>query len=184
MNKYLLIVIAVLVAAIAVLTRQVKKLHTEASRQTGNVEALMDTVRTYKFRDSLSSASVASLQFNVKELKKYRAEDARLISDLKLRPKDVQYITKTVTRTRDSIVYVPQPDGCFHFKSHWLQIDACAPDSNMVVQSRDSIAQVIHVNYRHRFLWWRWGVKSIRQEVVNFNPRSKIGYSEIVKVEK
>ena len=52
----------------------------------------------------------------------------------------------------------------------------------MVIETRDSIAQIVHAIYKHRFLWWKWGIKGFRQEIVNFNPKSKIEYSEIVKV--
>lgn len=185
MKKYLIItaVFIALLSGVAFLLRQNKALRMEAKRQAGNVSTLMEDAKKYKIRDSLNVLSVSALSLTVNELKKYRADDAKLIKELKLRPKDVQYITHTETVTRDSLVYVPDSDSCFHYRDKWLSIDACLRDSSMVVQSRDSIVQVMHAVYKHRFLWWRWGLKGIKQEVVNFNPNVSIRYYIFIKIE-
>lgn len=180
--KYLILTTVVLFIGIGFLFRQNQQLRAERDRQAGNVETLMGEVTRYKVKDSLNAVSVSALNLTVEELKKYRADDAKLIKELKLRPKDVEYITKTKIITRDSLVYKIDSVGCFHYKDEWLKVDACIGDSSMVIESRDSIAQVVHAIYKHRFLWWRWKVIGFRQEVVSFNPRSEVGYSEIVKV--
>lgn len=177
-------ILVILLAAIVVLFQQNHILRAERDRQIGNIETLMGEVKRYKMKDSLNVASVSSLNLTVEELKKHRAEDAKLIKELKLRPKDVEYITKTEIKTKDSLVYRIDTVGCFHYRDKWLRVDACMADSLMTMESRDSITQVVHAIYKHRFLWWRWGIKGFRQEIVNFNPKSEIGYSEIVKVSK
>lgn len=184
MKKYLIIaaVFIALLSGVAFLLRQNKTLRLEAERQAGNVSTLMEDAKKYKIRDSLNVLSVGALRLTVNELKKYRADDAKLIKDLKLRPKDVQYIAHTETVTRDSLVYVPGLDSCFHYRDKWLSVDACLRDSSMVVQSRDSIVQVMHAVYKHRFLWWRWGLEGVRQEVVNFNPNTVIEYHDVVSI--
>lgn len=174
--------LVVLLVVIAVLFQQNHTLRTERDRQISNVETLMGEVKLYKVKDSLNVASVSSLNLTVEELKKYRAEDAKLIKELKLRPKDVEYIAKTEIKTKDSLIYKIDTVGCFHYRDKWLRVDACIADSSMVIETRDSIAQIVHAIYKHRFLWWKWGIKGFRQEIVNFNPKSKIEYSEIVKV--
>lgn len=184
MKKYLIItaVFIALLSGVAFLLRQNKALRMEAKRQAGNVSTLMEDAKKYKIRDSLNVLSVSALRLTVDELKKYRADDAKLIKELKLRPKDVQYITYTETVTRDSLVYVPGPDSCFHYRDKWLSVDACLRDSSIVVQSRDSIVQVIHAVYKHRFLWWRWGLKGVRQEVVNFNPNASLSFTNAINI--
>lgn len=128
-------------------------------RQISNVETLMGEVKLYKVKDSLNVASVSSLNLTVEELKKYRAEDAKLIKELKLRLKDVEYIAKTEIKTKDSLIYKIDTVGCFHYRDKWLRVDACIADSSMVIETRDSIAQIVHAIYKHRFLWWKWGIK-------------------------
>lgn len=180
--KKTLWLLVVLLVVIAVLFQQNHTLRTERDRQISNVETLMGEVKLYKVKDSLNVASVSSLNLTVEELKKYRAEDAKLIKELKLRLKDVEYIAKTEIKTKDSLIYKIDTVGCFHYRDKWLRVDACIADSSMVIETRDSIAQIVHAIYKHRFLWWKWGIKGFRQEIVNFNPKSKIEYSEIVKV--
>lgn len=184
MNKYLLIAIIILLGIVAGLSNCLNKEIKERSRQERNVEVLNDDIKRYKFQDSVNAISVGELNYKISELKKYRADDARLIKDLNLRLKDVREIIKTEIVTRDSLVYVLDTAGCFHHRSKWLKVDACIRDSSMTIESRDSIAQIIHTEYKHKFLFWRWGVKGFRQEIINFNPHSNIEYSEFIKVKK
>ena len=92
-------ILVILLAVIVVLFQQNHILRAERDRQIGNIEALMGEVKRYKMKDSLNVASVSSLNLTVEELKKYRAEDVKLIKELKLRPKDVEYITMKEIKT-------------------------------------------------------------------------------------
>ena len=193
MRKYLFIAIAIiaLLGSVSYLLSQNRSLRADNERQSGNVSTLMDSVRHYKVAvrhgDSVSlvnAASVSALNLTIDEFKRYRADDAKLIEELNLRIKDVEYLAKTEIKTKDSLVFKIDTVGCFHYLDKWLRVDACIGDSSMVIESRDSIAQVVHAIYKHRFLWWRWKVIGFRQEVVNFNPKSEIGYSEIVRIQK
>lgn len=182
MNKYIFGVIVALFIALFIVININTKIRTDRDRLQNNQSSLLETVKHYKYADSLNAVSVSALQLKVSELKKYRAEDSKLIKELKIRPKDVEYITKTEIVTRDSLVYVIDSVGCFRYSDKWLKVDACVNDSSMIIQSRDSIAQVLHPVYKHRFLWWRWGLKGVQQDIINFNPRSKIEYSEVIKI--
>jgi len=144
----------------------------------------MTEAKNYQFRDSLQAVSVAALELRLAELKKYREEDAALIRELRMRPKDVEYITHTETVVRDSLIYILQPDSCFRYSDRWLTVDACLRDSSMYIESRDSLVQIIHREYKHRFLWWRWGLKGVRQEIIHFNPNATITYKEFIRVHK
>ena len=72
-------ILVILLAVIVVLFQQNHILRAERDRQIGNIEALMGEVKRYKMKDSLNVASVSSLNLTVEELKKYRAEDVKLI---------------------------------------------------------------------------------------------------------
>ena len=182
MNKYLFGALGALIIALFICINMNTNIKAERDRLQSNQSSLLETVKHYKYADSLNAVSVGVLQLKVSELNEYRAEDAKLIKELRIRPKDVEYITKTEIVTRDSLVYVIDSVGCFHYSDKWLKVDACVNDSSMIIQNRDSIAQVLHPIYKHRFLWWRWGLKGVQQEVINFNPRSKIEYSEVIKI--
>ncbi|MDD3161505.1 MAG: hypothetical protein PHX49_06215 [Bacteroidales bacterium] len=156
----------------------------ERIRQENNVETLLSDNKEYKIRDSLNVLQVAALTLNIDELKKYRSEDLQLINDLKLKKNRVEYITKTSILTKDSIVFKLQPsDSCFHYSDKWLRVDACLSDSSMIIESKDSIVQVINRIPKHKFLWFSWGTKGYKIDVVNFNPNSKISYSEFIRLQ-
>lgn len=185
MKKYIVISIVVLtlLGMLFVSHKMYLKEKRERIRQQSNVETLMTNVKHYKVSDSLNAVSVASLNLNVSELKKYRAGDVALIKELKLKPGRVDYITKYLIETKDSLVYVIQPsDSCFHYKSKWLQVDACIRDSSMYISSKDSIAQIFHREYKHKFLFLKWGTKGFKQEIINFNPHSVIRYPEFIEL--
>lgn len=183
MKKYLVLFICILAGGFIFLIKQNKELKRENNRQSGNVETLMGDIKLYKVRDSLNVAENNALTLTVEEFKKYRADDAKLIKDLKMRPKDVEYITKTEIKTETVLEYRIDSVGCFRYKDKWLQVDACVGDS-MIIQSRDSIAQIITPIYKRRFLWWKWKVTGIRQVVTNFNPNSTVSHSEIIRMKK
>ena len=182
MKKYLFIFIVLWFGVTIFLANSLKKEKLERQRQEKNVETLNMDIKHFKYKDSLNVASIAGLNYTVAELNKYRVEDAKLIKELKLRSKDVKEIIKTRIVTRDSLVYKIDTIECFHHKSKWLRVDACIKDSTMVIESRDSITQIIHTEYKHKFLWWRWGVKGFRQAIVNFNPHSIIEDSEFIQI--
>lgn len=46
---------------------------------------------------------------------------------------------------------------------------------------RDSTQIIVAHVYKHSFLWWRWGVKGYKVEVVNFNPHATVLYNSYVK---
>jgi len=183
MKRILFWGVGILLLALTVLWRENRKLDKEYRRQTENVSALMGKVKSYKFRDSLNISEVSGLRLKVSELNEQREEDLNLIKELKLRPKDVQYITKTEVITKDSLIFILQPDSCFHHQSEFLKIDVCLRDSSLYYESRDSIIQVVYPEYRHKFLWFRWGLRGMKQKIINLNPHSYIGYSEFILLE-
>jgi len=140
----------------------------ESARLSDNMKSLCTGLEEYKIRDSLNVVENHVLRLNIEELKELRNADAKLIKDLNLRPKEVEYITTTKVVTKDSLVFVLK-DSCFNYSDKWVDFYANIPDSTFT--------------YKHKFLWWRWGTKGYKQTIVNHNPRSKIVYNEIVKVE-
>lgn len=189
MKKYLILTIVILLSGLGLLFRQNKKLQAERDRQSGNVETLMTTIKKYKYADSLNAASVSALNLNIDELKKYRADDAILIKELGVKNKNLEAIMKTSIHTSDTIFkefWHPSPDKpeCLEYKDKWSHVVACFKDSTVYYSNRDSLIAVIHRIPKRKFLWWSWGTKGYKLELVNFNPKSEIDYSEFVRVQK
>ena len=74
-------------------------------RLSDNMKSLCTGLEEYKIRDSLNAVENHVLRLNIEELKELRSADAKLIKELNLRPKEVEYITTTKVVTKDSIVF-------------------------------------------------------------------------------
>ena len=58
------------------------------------------------------------------------------------------------------------------------------PDTTLAYSVRDSITTIVYREYKHKFLWWKWGTKGYKVKIVNFNPHSRIRYDQYVIVDK
>lgn len=189
MTKYLIVAIIILLVGTCFLFRENKSLRSECDRQSGNMETLMRTVRKYKYADSLNGVSLSALNLTIDELKEYREDDARLIKELGIKNKNLEAIIKAGVHTSDTITkeyWHPVPDNpdCLEYSDKWAKVTACFKDSTVMYAVRDSIATVVHRIPKRRFLWWSWGTKGYQVELINFNPRSEIDYSEFIQIAK
>ena len=57
------------------------------------------------------------------------------------------------------------------------------PDTTLAYTVSDSVLTLVYREYKHKFLWWRWGTKGYKVKVVNFNPHATIRYNQYIKVE-
>ena len=110
-----------------------------------------------------------------------RIADKQLIKDLKINSSQLESIHKMGTQTSDTIRIFMPPDSIFRYHDHWTDIKVNIPDSVLTYTMRDSTQIIVAHDYKHRFLWWRWGVKGYKVKVVNFNPHATILYNSYVK---
>lgn len=165
----------------------------ERRRYASNQEVLLSDVRYYKTRDSLNVASVERLQLKVSEYEKNYREQAGLVEDLKIKLKRVRSVATTasqasyrvVTRVRDSVLFreVPIPVKTCYFNNAYVTFRGVLEGDRFVgtIVSRDTLVQVVH-RVPRKFLFFRWGTKAIRQEVVAKNPYSKLVYSAYIEL--
>ena len=188
--------IAVAVAAILFLLlhqdRLIKKYKAESERYRANTTALMEDVTHYKLRDSLNGARADALELSMKELQKWRADDAELIKDLKIKNRDLAAINKAQTQTiielrargkdtliiRDSIV---TPAQAYHIGDKWYNFDCVVADNELSgnLAVRDSLVLIEQVKYKY-FLWWK--TKKIKDRKID--AISKCPYTSIMGVER
>ena len=105
MNKFLITCIVILFILLTAVTSLYNKTLKEKERFEANQTTLMTSLNNFKFRDSLNAVENGRLKLNLSELKELREADFKLIKELKLRPKDVETITKVKVVTRDSIIF-------------------------------------------------------------------------------
>lgn len=172
MNKFFIICIIILFILLAAVTRLYNVTLKEKERFEANQTTLMTSLNNFKFRDSLNAVENGRLKLNLSELKELREADFKLIKELKLRPKDVETITKVKVVTRDSIIFQLK-DSCINYESEWTKVSGCIGDT-LSIETSDSIAFIAHKEYKHKFLFFRWGLERAKVKIINFNPRSSV----------
>ena len=161
-----------------------------------NQETLLNSVRFYKTADSLSVASVGELKLSESQLKAHNEDLIKTLASLNIKVKRLTEASKTASETilqlktslRDTTVIVnnyPVLAKTFTWNDAWVNVNGLITDSTEVqcnIAIQDTLVQIVH---RIPKQWWffKWGTKSLQQEVTTKNPHTKIVYTEYIKVE-
>jgi len=203
MTKYLIGVIIVLAFALLAMTKINNNNVKERDRLSENQAALLSDVKFYKMLDSLSAASVQRLTFTNRELKEHRRDLITTIEGMHIKvtrvnaasttsvksQNKIQVLVRDSIRILEAIPYKTQERidtlQCIEYSDQWLTISGCQEKNEFtgIIESRNTIDQVIH-RVPHKFLFFRWGAKAIRQEVVSRNPKSIITFTEYIEIKK
>ena len=190
-------ILIILIAIIVALSARLKKVTADWDVQRKNVETLFTSVESYKVQDSLQAATIGDLQLTLKQYKQFRAEDAQLISSLKVDNKRLQGVVTTQTESyyqhtaalRDSVkmlitkvpdsIKVPIIVKTANFADAWhsLNIVIDGDSLNYRLRTKESLIVTNHVVPK-RFLWFKFGCKEVRTDVVSKNP-----YVESINIE-
>lgn len=195
MKKTLIVsvIIVVLLSTIFALSASLRTVKADRDVQRKNVETLFSSVETYKVQDSLQAATIGDLQLTLSQYKQFRAEDAQLIESLKVDNKRLQGVVTTQTEAyykhtailRDSVkrletrttnngrdtIKVPIIVKAANFEDKWhtLNIEIDGDSLNYILRTRESLVITNHIIPK-RFLWFRFGCKEVRTDVVSKNP--------------
>ena len=130
-------------------------------------------------------------------------EDKALIKDLGMKVSELQSFQKMGTESRDTVYLTaaePQsagnatieqgdslPDGnaegtdsVLRYRDAWLDFTYWPKSRKLVWESRDTFDIAVQREYKHRFLWWKWGTKGYWTKLVSHNKRTKITYNRFV----
>lgn len=182
-------ILVILIAIIIALSARLKKVKADRDVQRKNVETLFTSVESYKVQDSLQAATIGDLQLTLKQYKQFRAEDAQLISSLKVDNKRLQGVVTTQTESyyqhtaalRDSVkmlitkvpdsIKVPIIVKTANFADAWhsLNIVIDGDSLNYRLRTKESLIITNHVVPK-KFLWFKFGCKEVRTDVVSKNP--------------
>lgn len=183
------ILIAIAVVIISIMTLLVKR--EQYRRKIEHLQSQIEILNSWNIypsiirdtiHDTIPVASAPALVVTKEEYKK--VADKALLKDLDVKPAAITSQLQTEISTRDSIKLRTAPaDNDYIYHDHWTDIHLSLSDSILQYNMRDSIAMFVVRDYKHRFLFWRWGTKGYNVKLVNFNPRAKIKYLKYVKVE-
>ncbi len=135
-------------------------------------------------RDTIrDSVKLITQQVMVMDRGEYKlvAADRRLLEDLQLKVRQVVADQRVAISTADT-VKATRRNSVFAYDDAWLSLRLDTADSILTYKARDSLQTIVAKQYKHRFLWWRWGTKGYTVKVVNFNPHSTLLYNSYIQV--
>lgn len=192
MRRYAVIVVLILcLFAVVMYFREVVKENLRLERN--QVALLSDSLSHYRTKTGELVSSVEQLEMTIGELRRHRSELVSQLKSMKIRLRDIQSLSTTALESRVE-VFVPIRDTIyidtgkvvkaqsFHWSDAWTSIQGVIQNDSVRVkyQSRDTLLQVVRVVPK-RFLFFRWGVKEIRQDVKVSNPNTSVVYNEGIK---
>lgn len=188
----LIVLLSGLLSLAFLLNRTIK----EKNRLNDNQTTLLTAAKYYKTSDSLNAAGVDRLTLKNSEFEKYNADLVKTVESLNLKVRRLQSVSQTGTETkyiiqtaiRDSLIYtssIPDTIKCIKYADDWLKLSGCIQNKQFsgIVESKDTIVQAVH-RVPRKFLFFKYGTKAIRQEVVSKNPNSRIAYTQYIEFKK
>ena len=195
MRKFIVCTYTILIIASVFMIGKVRSLKKERDRLENNQTALLSDVEYYKTESGKNAASVQKLELTKSELEKHCIDLTQTVKDLGIKVKRLQSASTTVTKTEveiqtvvhDSIVYRDRPVilKTINWKDPWIKLDIIldGDDFSAKSESIDTLKHMAH-RVRKKFLFFRFGTKAVRLEVVNKNPHSQIVYTEYIELKK
>lgn len=174
--------------------QQIHKLTEERNTYQNNTYSLLSDMEVLKNDTAMKAYQVQTLNLSLDEYKKYRAADAKTIEDLRIKLKQVTAIAQQEmeinasikTIVKDSVVHdtIPHIIQAMSFANEHIsfvgKIEKDSLTANINVPIR--LSQVLYKVPKHKFLWWSWGCKAVKQVIVTDNPYVHINYSEYIEV--
>ena len=195
MNKYSFLIIAVLSGITISLLRSRQRLIEEKDSYKSNTEALMSEVRRIQADSSTMALDIKTLTMSLDEYKRFRAEDEEKIKKLGIRIKDLEATAKHNVEVdapidaeiKDSVMIrdtVPVFLKAVKMDTPYLKINGIIENDRLTgkINLPVTLNQAFWIEYKHKFLWWRWTVKAIHQTISSDNPYVEIKYSEYIKI--
>ena len=135
-------------------------------------------------RDTVTVATSAAIPV---ERSTYKTElaDKQLIRELRLELGQIEAQQLSGTDIHDTVRLEAKANSRYEYADRWTRFSLSMkpPDTTLVYTVSDSVTTLVYREYKHKFLWWRWGTKGYKVKVVNFNPHATIRYNQYIKIE-
>ncbi|MBP3756656.1 MAG: hypothetical protein J6I61_05175 [Prevotella sp.] len=190
MKEKIIIILAAFLVIIAMLSsdhyrNRANQLESERNRLSIELSHAQIPLQRDTIRDSIEVVSQVVVEVVPKKMKEALAADEQLIKDLRLKVRQLEALQTTTIETSDTTpAHHDAGDSLFYYSDQWADLRLSLKDTTFYYTIRDSLATVINRQYRHRFLWWRWGTKGYEVKIVNFNPHAHVIYNRYIKAGK
>lgn len=168
----------------------------ERDRYQNNTYGLLHNIEELRKDSTEQAYQVQTLSLTVDEYKQYRAQDAKTISDLKIKLKQVSAVAKqemevkvpVYVPVKDTIVIkdsIPQITQTVSFQDDHVSFNGIIQNDSLKATFNVpiDIIQVLYKVPKHKFLWWSWGCKAVKQVIVTNNPYVQLNYSEYIEIQ-
>lgn len=169
----------------------------ERDTYQSNTHALLADARHVRIDSAMMASTIQVLNLSVDEYKKYRMEDAATIKKMGIRINDleaagrhdvevnapVDATVKDTTVIRDTVKVIVK---AVKMETPYIKLIGIIEDNHLKgnIHLPVHLHQAFWVEYKHRFLWWRWKVKAIHQTISSDNPYVEIKYTEFINLKK
>lgn len=177
--------IMVVIGVISKLVDTVKKQKAEIERLDRNIDAMNETEVQYISKLGDAAVKRKALEISARELKKQNADLYNEVRALDVRLKDALSVSKVVTKTViKEVVRTDTINGALiaEYRDEWnvIHSEQRGDSTELSYQGTDTITGVVSIR-KKRFLFFRWGVKSVEYDVSNKNPKTKMKIDIAVK---
>lgn len=177
-----LMVLLTIFASFLIFESRQKKANEALKMQLHQLQLKYSPMQRDTIRDSVK---LVTQQVMVMDRGEYKllAADRKLLEDLNLKLRQVVSDQRVSMVTSDT-VKTNRLNSVYSYSDAWLSLRLDTADSILTYRARDSLQCIVAREYKHKFLWWRWGTKGYNVKVLNFNPHSTILYNSFIQVNK
>lgn len=177
-----LMVLLTIFASFLIFESRQKKANEALKLQLHQLQLKYSPMQRDTIRDSIK---LVTQQVMVMDRGEYKllAADRKLLEDLNLKLRQVVSDQRVSMVTSDT-VKTKRLNSVYSYSDAWLSLRLDTADSILTYRARDSLQYIVVRQFKHKFLWWKWGTKGYNVKVLNFNPHSTILYNSYIQVSK
>lgn len=177
-----LMVLLTIFASILIFESRQKKANEALKMQLHQLQLKYSPMQRDTIRDSVK---LVTQQVMVMDRGEYKllAADRKLLEELNLKLRQVVSDQRVSMVTSDT-VKTNRLNSVYSYSDAWLSLRLDTADSILTYKARDSLQCIVARQFKHKFLWWKWGTKGYNVKVLNYNPHSTILYNSYIQVSK
>lgn len=177
-----LMVLLTIFASFLIFESRQKKANEALKMQLHQLQLKYSPMQRDTIRDSVK---LVTQQVMVMDRGEYKllAADRKLLEELNLKLRQVVTDQRVSMVTSDT-VKTNRLNSVYSYSDAWLSLRLDTADSILTYKARDSLQCIVARQFKHKFLWWKWGTKGYNVKVLNYNPHSTILYNSYIQVSK
>lgn len=177
-----LMVLLTIFASFLIFESRQKKANEALKMQLHQLQLKYSPMQRDTIRDSIK---LVTQQVMVMDKGEYKllAADRQLLEELNLKLRQVVSDQRVSMVTSDT-VKTNRLNSVYSYSDAWLSLRLDTADSILTYRAIDSLQCIVARQFKHKFLWWKWGTKGYNVKVLNYNPHSTILYNSYIQVSK